>query len=186
MKLQFFLLWVCVWIIDRNTVILIALCQPSNDSCSLIQMIWTFNWNECWRRRHHRHHHGRYFDGAQFIATQCVAFVIHVAGAATLLDYSTLNSSIQPIIRDSMKRLIMSSSLPESTTVLKMIQENVSRAVRWHHCEAPLTLQTRLASPSTKNGTHLWCDGWMRYANPITKSESRINWIRTKWYKVEK
>ena len=56
-----------------------------------------------------------------------MAFVIHVAGAAVLLDYSTLNSSVQPIIRDSMRRLIMSSALPESTAVLKMIQENVSR-----------------------------------------------------------
>lgn len=58
--------------------------------------------------------------------TQGIAFVIDVAGAAVLLDYSTLNSSIQPIIRDSMRRLIMSSSRPESTAVLKMIQENVS------------------------------------------------------------
>lgn len=62
----------------------------------------------------------------QFVGTQCLAFVIHVAGAATLLDYSTLNSSVQPIIRDSMRRLIWTSSLPESATVLKMIQENVS------------------------------------------------------------
>lgn len=63
----------------------------------------------------------------QFIATQGVGFVIDVAGAAVLLDYSTLNSSVQPIIRDSMRRLIMSSSSPESSTVLKMIQENVSK-----------------------------------------------------------
>lgn len=51
--------------------------------------------------------------------------MVDVAGAAVLLDFSTLNSSIQPIIRDSMKRLIMSSSKPESSSVLKMIQENV-------------------------------------------------------------
>lgn len=56
-----------------------------------------------------------------------MGFIIDVAGAAVLLDYSTLNSSIQPIIRDSMRRLIMSSSSPESTAVLKMIQENVSK-----------------------------------------------------------
>ncbi|XP_031625881.1 tetraspanin-2A-like [Contarinia nasturtii] len=60
-----------------------------------------------------------------FIGTQCLAFIIHVAGSAVLLDYSTLNSSIQPFIRDSMRRLIMSSSTPQSTTVLKMIQENI-------------------------------------------------------------
>lgn len=63
---------------------------------------------------------------SQFIATQGIGFVIDVAGAAVLLDYSTLNSSVQPIIRDSMRRLIMSSASPESSAVLKMIQENVS------------------------------------------------------------
>lgn len=62
----------------------------------------------------------------QFIITQVVAFVIGVAGSAVLLDYSTLNSSIQPYIRDSMRRLIMSSSDPGTSSVLKMIQENVS------------------------------------------------------------
>lgn len=57
-----------------------------------------------------------------------MGFIIDVAGAAVLLDYSTLNSSVQPIIRESMRRLIMSSSSPESTAVLKMIQENVSQS----------------------------------------------------------
>lgn len=56
-----------------------------------------------------------------------MAFVVGVAGSAVLLDYSTLNSSIQPLIRDSMRRLIMSSVRPDSYNVLKMIQENVSR-----------------------------------------------------------
>lgn len=63
----------------------------------------------------------------QFIGTQGVAFVVGVAGSAVLLDYSTLNSSIQPLIRDSMRRLIMSSMRPDAGTVLNMIQENVSR-----------------------------------------------------------
>lgn len=60
------------------------------------------------------------------MGTQAVAFVIGVAGSAVLLDYSTLNSSIQPLIRDSMRRLIMSSVRPDSANVLRMIQENVS------------------------------------------------------------
>lgn len=121
-NITIFLLWVCVWIIEIRRYWL---------RCANRQMTharW-FKW--------FAHSIGMnvdvvnaitvHFDCPQFVATQCVAFVIHVAGAATLLDYSTLNSSIQPIIRDSMKRLIMSSSLPESNAVLKMIQENVSR-----------------------------------------------------------
>lgn len=63
---------------------------------------------------------------AQFIATQLVAFIIGVAGSAFLLDYSTLNSSIQPLLRNSFRRLIMSSGWPDSAAALKMIQENVS------------------------------------------------------------
>lgn len=62
----------------------------------------------------------------QFIGTQLVAFIIGVAGSAVLLDYSTLNSSIQPILRNSFRRLIMSSGWPQSAAALKMIQENVS------------------------------------------------------------
>lgn len=49
--------WVRVWIIYRNMMILIALCQPPNDSCPLIQMICTFNRNECWRCHHHQNRH---------------------------------------------------------------------------------------------------------------------------------
>jgi hypothetical protein len=55
-----------------------------------------------------------------------VAFVIGVVGSAVLLDFSTLNSSIQPLLRNSFRRLIMSSGWPESQAALKMIQENVS------------------------------------------------------------
>lgn len=62
----------------------------------------------------------------QFVGTQCLAFAVGVAGAAVLLDYSTLNSSVQPIIRNSMRRLIELSSQTRPGTILKMIQENVS------------------------------------------------------------
>lgn len=62
----------------------------------------------------------------KFIATQLVAFIIGVAGSAVLLDFSTLNSSIQYLLRNSLRRLIMSSGWPESAAALKMIQENVS------------------------------------------------------------
>lgn len=63
---------------------------------------------------------------SQFIATQLVSFVVSVAGSAVLLDYSTLNSSIQPLLHHSFRRLIMSSGWQESAAALKMIQENVS------------------------------------------------------------
>lgn len=55
-----------------------------------------------------------------------MAFILGVSGSAVLLDYSTLNSSIQPMIRESMRRLITVSSNPAVATILKMIQENVS------------------------------------------------------------
>lgn len=62
---------------------------------------------------------------ALFIATQLTTFVICVGGAAVLLDYSTLNSSLQPLLRNSLRRLIMSSSWQDSAAALKMIQENI-------------------------------------------------------------
>lgn len=116
---------------------LCIMCKPLNDSSVFddddVDFGWSHNANGLVSTMmEHGNDNIRAFGhtSRQFIATQGVAFVIHVAGAAVLLDYSTLNSSIQPIIRDSMRRLIWSSSSPESTAVLKMIQENVS-VIEW-------------------------------------------------------
>lgn len=54
-----------------------------------------------------------------------MAFIVSVAGAAILLDHSTINSSIQPMIRRTLRQLIMTSEWPSSAATLKMIQENV-------------------------------------------------------------
>lgn len=60
-----------------------------------------------------------------FIGSQVLAFIVSVAGAAILLDHSTMNSSIQPMIRRTVQRLIMTSEWPESAATLKMIQESI-------------------------------------------------------------
>lgn len=63
----------------------------------------------------------------KFIGTQILSFVLGVAGAAILLDFSTINSSIQPLLKNTLTRMIMRSEDPTQSVVLKMIQENVSR-----------------------------------------------------------
>ena len=48
-----------------------------------------------------------------------------LAGAAVLLDYSTYDSQIQPIIRKSMTSLIVNSQHEDAAQILRMVQENV-------------------------------------------------------------
>lgn len=60
-----------------------------------------------------------------FIGTQVLSFILMTVGSAVLMEFSTMNSSIQPMIRDTMTRLIMTSEYPKSSVTLKMIQENV-------------------------------------------------------------
>uniref|UniRef100_A0A182XCD8 Uncharacterized protein n=1 Tax=Anopheles quadriannulatus TaxID=34691 RepID=A0A182XCD8_ANOQN len=67
------------------------------------------------------HHRGR----LPFIGTQVFLFVLTVIGSAILLDYSTMNSSIQPLIRQTMLRFIVTSEHPHSSAALKLIQESV-------------------------------------------------------------
>ncbi|PSN43003.1 Tetraspanin-2A [Blattella germanica] len=60
-----------------------------------------------------------------FIGTQVLCFIFGVAGAAVLLDYSTYESKIQPLIRDKMRRLISDSHNEHSSLVLRMVQETI-------------------------------------------------------------
>lgn len=60
-----------------------------------------------------------------FIGSQILAFILVCAGCAVLMDFSTMNSSVQPIIRETMLRLIMTSEYQTSTVTLRMIQENI-------------------------------------------------------------
>lgn len=55
-----------------------------------------------------------------------LGFLVNTAGAAILLDFSTLNSSLQPILKRSLTFLIMRSEQPGQSTILKLIQESVS------------------------------------------------------------
>lgn len=60
-----------------------------------------------------------------YIGTQVLGFVVSIVGAAILLDFSTVNSSIQPILRRSLTALIMRSEHPDQWTMLKLIQESL-------------------------------------------------------------
>ncbi|KAL1110183.1 hypothetical protein AAG570_008260 [Ranatra chinensis] len=60
------------------------------------------------------------------IAYHLVCFVFGLAGAAVLMDYSTYQSSIQPIIRTVMWSLInLSPQNNEATNALSLVQENM-------------------------------------------------------------
>lgn len=61
-----------------------------------------------------------------FLGTQVFGFVAHVVGSAVLLDFSTLNSSLQPILKRSLTWLISRSAFPTEANVLRLIQESVS------------------------------------------------------------
>ncbi|XP_057331762.1 tetraspanin-2A [Microplitis mediator] len=59
------------------------------------------------------------------IGLQLFAFVFGLAGAAVLLDYSTYDSKIQPIIHRSMTSLIINSQYERPSQILKIVQENI-------------------------------------------------------------
>lgn len=61
-----------------------------------------------------------------YIGTQVLGFVVYTIGAAVLLDFSTLNSSLQPILKRSLTWLISRSAYPTQASVLRLIQESVS------------------------------------------------------------
>jgi len=53
-------------------------------------------------------------------------FLICIVGSAVLLDHSTYDSKLQPLIRKSMLYLISESQWERSGQLLTLIQENVS------------------------------------------------------------
>ncbi|XP_011501881.1 PREDICTED: CD81 antigen [Ceratosolen solmsi marchali] len=59
------------------------------------------------------------------IGLQGLSFVFALAGSAVLLDYSTYDSQIQPLIRKSMTNLIINSQHTRVSVVLRMVQENI-------------------------------------------------------------
>ncbi|KAG7191103.1 hypothetical protein KM043_007137 [Ampulex compressa] len=59
------------------------------------------------------------------IGLQLFCFVCGLAGAGVLLDYSTYDSKIQPIIRRSMISLISNSHYDNAAYILRLVQENI-------------------------------------------------------------
>lgn len=59
------------------------------------------------------------------VGLQIFCFICGLAGAAVVLDYSTYDSKIQPIIRRSMSNLISNSQHEKASEILKLIQENI-------------------------------------------------------------
>jgi hypothetical protein len=60
------------------------------------------------------------------VGVQVICFIIGAAGAAVLLEYSTYDSQIQPLIRERMRYLISESHNEYAASVLRMVQETVS------------------------------------------------------------
>ncbi|XP_076653416.1 tetraspanin 2A [Halictus rubicundus] len=60
-----------------------------------------------------------------FIGLQLFCYVMDLAGTALLLDYSTYDSQIQPLIRKSMRSLINNYQDDRATFILQLIQESI-------------------------------------------------------------
>jgi len=66
-----------------------------------------------------------YFALLVFLITQIICFLLAIFGTAILLEHSTYDSRVQPMIRHTMNRLIMTSEYQPSTDMLRLIQESV-------------------------------------------------------------
>lgn len=102
----------------KHFLILLVFCQ---------QFIYVYNDDDV----HLKSHSGKrviwlLFFFPQFTITQIICFILAIVGTAILLEHSTYESRIQPMIRHSMNRLIMYSEYEPSTTMLRLIQESVS------------------------------------------------------------
>ncbi|XP_076298549.1 tetraspanin 2A isoform X3 [Lasioglossum baleicum] len=60
-----------------------------------------------------------------FVGLQLFCYVMGLAGTALLLDYSTYDSQIQPLIRKSMLSLINNYQDDRATYVLQLVQESI-------------------------------------------------------------
>ncbi|KAF4522093.1 hypothetical protein B566_EDAN004078 [Ephemera danica] len=60
-----------------------------------------------------------------FIGVQALCFVLQLVGSGVLLAYGTRNSNLQPLMRDTMGRLMMDSYNPSSVEKLRIIQETI-------------------------------------------------------------
>jgi len=60
-----------------------------------------------------------------FIVIQVICFILGTAGSAVLLDYSTRDSQLQPLIRERMRYLITQSHNEYAASILRMVQETI-------------------------------------------------------------
>jgi len=60
-----------------------------------------------------------------FIGTQILGFIIAIVGSGILLDYSTMDSSLQPLLYKTLSQFVETSEYDYSRYVLDMIQENI-------------------------------------------------------------
>nr|XP_012143538.1 PREDICTED: 23 kDa integral membrane protein isoform X3 [Megachile rotundata] len=60
-----------------------------------------------------------------YVGLQLLSYVLGLVGTAILLDYSTYDSKIQPLIRRSMTSLISRSQDDRATYILQLIQESI-------------------------------------------------------------
>ncbi|XP_076274659.1 tetraspanin 2A [Rhynchophorus ferrugineus] len=60
-----------------------------------------------------------------FIGTQILCFILVLAGSAVLLDNSARDSRFQPVVRESMRQLIMNAQYDNQKYSLALIQEGV-------------------------------------------------------------
>lgn len=67
-----------------------------------------------------------FFPLLQFTVTQIICFLLAIFGTAILLEHSTYNSRVQPMIRHTMNQLIMKSEYQPAQDWLRLIQESVS------------------------------------------------------------
>lgn len=84
----------------------------------------------------------------QFIGTQVLAFILGLSGSAVLLDNSSQQSKIQPLIRESMRRLIMNSHSERAKQTLAVVQENVSELYRLVDASNPKYFRLGKQSPA--------------------------------------
>lgn len=66
-----------------------------------------------------------YYLFFKYAGLQLFSYVLGLVGTAILLDYSTYDSKIQPLIRRSMRTLINNYQDPKATYILQLIQESV-------------------------------------------------------------
>uniref|UniRef100_A0A1A9VCR9 Tetraspanin n=1 Tax=Glossina austeni TaxID=7395 RepID=A0A1A9VCR9_GLOAU len=60
-----------------------------------------------------------------YICAQIFSFIIALSGSGVLLNYSTMHSSLQPLLLNSLNRFVSTSETRYSSYVLNMIQENI-------------------------------------------------------------